>query len=161
MEFCAKGNYLSRGEELESGIFGWLTEIYLFSPKIWVHLSPSGWGLMCLRSCWPRPCRSSLLAWRAYSNEREVRAYGWNFISSFEKKILALILLLLHLWLNFSFNLGFSILSDYSLGPMVMMTLRNWHQHNSLFRSKEKLKNLDVSDFLHDWAFYECKLSPI
>lgn len=59
-------------------------------------------------------------------------------------------LLILHLWLNFSSNLGFSTLNNYSLGPMVMVTLRNWHQNNSLFRSKEKLKNLDISDFLHD-----------
>lgn len=41
------------------------------------------------------------------------------------------------------------MLSEYYIGPTVMVTLRSWHQNNCIFRAKEKLKNLDISDFLH------------
>lgn len=75
------------------------------------------------------PCR-----WKTGKGQRvELHLIPWNII-------LALKLLILHLWWRFSPNLGFSTLGDYCVGPAVMMALRGWHQSHCLFRAKDNVR---------------------
>lgn len=75
----------------------------------------------------------SPLRWmRRKSSWVELHIIPWN-------KTLPLKLLILYLW-SFSLNPGFSTLSEYCTEPVVMMTLRGWHQGHCLFRVKDNMR---------------------
>lgn len=142
---------------VENGVFGWLIEIYLPWPKVWIQLFfPSACD----------PIDQDPIAAHCYDGEStqrvkrkslwvELHPIPWN-------KTLVLKVLILHSCLNFSSNLGLPTLSERCIGSTVMVTLWSWKQSNCLLGAKGKLKNLDISDFLHGvptlhGVFYERK----